>query len=185
VRKLDLLGEQNLEETAQIVNAVNLHHATIKRLEIRNWLFENPYGNAFKFLRNQITLLIGLPFFVFGFIFNAIPFFLIDKIVRKKVKDVAFWSTFFLILGIILFPLFYGIEFLIVTGFIPGIWLKLAFLIAMPVTGKIAFKWYILFRKTIGRRRLIMLKMFHRKEYNKIFKERELLFNKLDKLISV
>lgn len=183
--KLDLLEIQNPEETAEIVNAINLYRTTIKRLKIRNWLIEDPYGNALKFLRNQLVLLVGLPVYLFGFIFNAIPFFVIDIVVKKNVKDVAFWSTFFLSLGLILFPVFYAIELILVSSILPGIWLKLAFLIALPITGKIAFNLYILFRKTIGRRRLIMLKMFNRKEYNSFFKEKELLFNKLDKLISV
>lgn len=183
--KLDALELKNPEETAGLINEVNQYYSTLKRIKIRNWLIENPYDNFLKFLRNQLTLLIGLPFFVFGAVFNASPFLTIDYFVRKNVRDKAFWSTFFLVLGITVFPVFYLLELFLLAGFLPGIWLKLLFLVALPVSGKIAFKWFILFRKTIGRRRLFFLKQFSRKDYYKLFKEKELLFSKLDKLIPV
>lgn len=183
--KLDALETKQPEETAELVNAVNQFHSTLNRIKIHSWLLENPYNNFLKFLLNQLILLLGLPIFVFGFMFNAVPFFGIDAAVRIEVKDKAFWSTFFLVLGLVVFPLIYAAELIAVSGFLPGIWLKLLFLISLPLSGKIAFNWFILFRKTVGRRRLFFLKQFSRKEYYAIFKEKEQLFNKLDKLISV
>lgn len=181
--KLDALEAKSPEETAALINEINVYNATVKRLKIRHWLVEKPANNLWKFLRNQVTLILGLPIFVFGALFNAIPFLAIDYFVRKKVKDKAFWSTFFLVLGIIVFPLFYIAEFFLVAPYMPGILPKLAFLAALPLTGKLAFKWFIVFRKTIGRRRLFFLKQFSRKDYYKLFKEKELLFYKMDKMI--
>ncbi len=166
-----------------LVQAVKNYATQIKKLKIRNWLVENPNLNLLKLGLNKLVLILGLPVFLFGFIFNAIPFFAIDKITRKKIKDKGFWSTFFLVLGIIVFPIFYLIEFFAVSWLIPGIWLELAFLVAMPIAGKVAFLWYILLRKTVGRGRLLLLKFFYRKEYENLFKEKDLLFRKLDELI--
>ncbi len=183
VKKLDTLEKNNPEETEMLVQAVKNYATQIKKLKIRNWLVENPNLNLLKLGLNKLVLILGLPVFLFGFIFNAIPFFAIDKITRKKIKDKGFWSTFFLVLGIIVFPIFYLIEFLAVSWLIPGIWLELAFLVAMPIAGKVAFLWYILLRKTVGRGRLLLLKFFYRKEYENFFKEKDLLFRKLDELI--
>ena len=185
VKKLDELEENNQDETAKLVRQINDYVSKIKKLKIRNWLVEKPHQNLTKIAFNKLILILGLPLFLFGFIFNAIPFFTIDTITRKKIKDKGFWSTFFLALGIILFPIFYAIEFSAVSWIIPGVWLKLAFLVAMPITGKVTFLWYILFRKTIGRVRLLILKLFHRKEFYNLFKEKDLLFRKLDELITV
>jgi hypothetical protein len=77
------------------------------------------------------------------------------------------------------------IEFFAVSWLIQGFWLKTAFIIALPITGKVAFLWYILLRKTIGRGRLLMLKLFNRKEYYNLFKEKDLLYRKLDELLPV
>ena len=185
VKKLDELEENNQDETAKLVRQINDYVSKIKKLKIRNWLLEKHHLNLFKIGVNNLILILGLPVFLFGFIFNALPFFAIDIFTRKKIKDKGFWSTFFLALGIILFPIFYAIEFSAVSWIIPGVWLKLAFLVAMPITGKVAFLWYILFRKTIGRVRLLILKLFHRKEFYNLFKEKDLLFRKLDELITV
>ena len=185
VNKLDQLETKKPEETEKLVEMVREYDSTIKKMKIRSWLADSPYFNFFKILLNIVVLLLGLPFFIFGFIFNAIPFFSIDSIVRKKIKDAAFWSTFFLVAGLVIFPLFYIIELIAFSWLIPGIWLKLAFLVSLPFMGKIAFNWYIIFRKTIGRIRLFLIQMFRIKQYYNLFKQKELLLKKLDELISV
>jgi hypothetical protein len=119
-----------------------------------------------------------------GFVFNAIPFFTIDKLVRAKIKDVAFWSTFSLLLGILLFPIVYILELWAVSGLIPFIWLQILFFISLPFIGKFAFNWYILFRKTWGRGSLFFLRLFNKKEYHKIEELKKELFSKLDALIT-
>jgi len=184
VKKLDALELKNPEVTEKLVESVNEYNSKIKKLKVRSWLLENSYLNLVKIGLNNLLLILGLPVFLFGFIFNAIPFFIIDIITRKKIKDIAFWSTFFLVLGIILFPIFYLLEFFAVSWLIPGTLLKTVFLVSLPFAGKAAFLWYILFRKTVGRGRLLHLNLFHRKEYYNLFKEKDLLYRKLDELIS-
>lgn len=183
VAKLDELETKRPEETEEIVREAKLYNDKLKSLKIRNWLIENYYNNFWKFDLNNLKLILAFPIFLYGLLFNAVPFFLIDIPVRKKVKDKAFWSTFFLTIGLVLFPVSYLLELWAVWVLLPGIWLKLAFLATLPFAGKLAFKWYILFRKTSGRARLFLLKMFNRKEYYNIFKQYELLFRKLDGLI--
>lgn len=184
VKQLDELETKNPEETKTIVNEVNDYISKIKKLKIRSWLPENPKLNFAAIGLNKLILILGLPVFIFGFVFNAIPFFIIDTITKKKLKDKAFWSTFFLVLGIILFPIFYLIEFFAFSWLIDEFWLRILFLVSMPFAGKLAFRWYILFRKTIGRSRLLLLKLFHKKEYNQLLNEKELLYSRLDKLIT-
>ena len=183
VKKLDELETKNPEETKNLVKQANDYVTKIKTLKIRSWLLDNPDRNILNIGLNKLILISGLPIFLFGFVFNAIPFFIIDTVTRKKIKDKAFRSTFYLVLGIILFPIFYLIEFFALSWLIDGFWLKTAFLISMPFAGKLAFRWYILFRKTVGRSRLLLLKLFHKKEYTKLLNEKELLFTKLDELI--
>ncbi|MDD4756824.1 MAG: hypothetical protein PHG29_12150, partial [Prolixibacteraceae bacterium] len=182
VSKMDSLENSSPLQTEELVNETNIFYDTIKKMRLRGWLLEDKQhlkGALF----NILILIAGFPLFLFGFIFNAVPFFLTDKIVRKKVKDESFWSTFFLGAGIILFPLFYMIEFFALSWLISGLWIKLAFLIAMPFAGKLAFKWYIVYRKTSGRLRLLWLKYFSPGQYNHIIKLKDSLFKKLDPLI--
>jgi 1-acyl-sn-glycerol-3-phosphate acyltransferase len=185
VRQLDEMEKEYPEETALLVQEVVNYSEKVERSGLRSWLLDSRPIHLPVIIGNLILLIAGLPLFLYGFIFNAIPFFLIDRVVRKKVKDKSFWSTFFLIAGIVVFPLFYLLEFLAVVWFIPGFWLKVAFLVSLPFAGKIAFKWYILLRKTIGRMRLMQLKWFRSKNYHRLMNQREQLYQKLDGLISV
>ncbi len=185
VKKLDYLEENQPELAKSIVNEANDYISKIKKLKLRNWLLEKPDYNLMRLIINSLILIAGLPFFLFGFIFNALPFFIIDKITEKKLKDITFRSSFYLVLGILLFPVFYMIEFIAVSWLIPGFWLKLVFLVSLPFAGKVAFRWYILFRKTVGSGRLLRLSLFERKKLTDLIHLKNKLFGKLDELISV
>ncbi len=182
---LDKLETTQPDETQKITEQAINYMQLLSKLKLRNWLVDKNGKHAGMILLHSIVLLASLPLFLFGFIFNAIPFFIIDRLVRKKVKDKSFWSTFFLVAGIILFPLFYLFELLAVSWVIPGLWLKIAFLVSLPLAGKVAFNWYILLRKTMGRSRLLRLKWFKKESYHQLISEKEKLFVRLDELISL
>jgi len=183
--ELDKLSIEKPEVIEAIIFTLNKYVTVLKNTKIRSWLIEKPKNNFIKFVRNKLMLLVGLPVFLYGFILNAFPFFLIDKFVRKKVKDKSFWSTFFLVLGLVVFPVFYLIELYLISPIIPGFWFKLLFLFSLPFAGKLAFIWYILFRKTIGRFRLLWLKHTDKPGYQKLFATKEALFQQLDEVISI
>jgi 1-acyl-sn-glycerol-3-phosphate acyltransferase len=182
--KLDGLEAVNPENTEKRAAEVDNFYEQVKTHQLRSWLLNKNENHLGKLLASSVLLLFGLPVFAYGFLFNAIPFFLVDRFIRKKVKDKSFWSTFFLGAGILVFPVLYLAELLAVSWIIPGFWLKMAFLVSLPFAGKLAFKWYILLRKTIGRCRIIRLKWFKTSIYNQLVKEKEQLFEKLDLLIS-
>ncbi len=183
--RLDELENQKPRETEALAAEVKSYLQKVKDLKLRSWLVEKNQTNGLKTLANFFLLLLGLPVFIYGFIFNAAPFFLIDKFIRTKVKDNTFWSTFFLVAGLVVFPFFYIIELIAVGWLLTGFWMKLAFILSLPFAGKLAFKWYILLRKTIGRSRFLLFKHLHKKEYQQLMEQKNELFSMLDKLISV
>ena len=138
-----------------------------------------------KLASGLLLLVAGFPLFVYGFIFNALPFFIIDRTIRSRVKDITFWSTFFLLSGIILFPLYYLILLAVLSPLLTGFWIKLLFLVSLPLTGKVAFNWYLLMRKTIRRLRLINLMRNRPSKYEHIIEQRNRLYEMLDMLLDV
>jgi 1-acyl-sn-glycerol-3-phosphate acyltransferase len=182
--KLDKLETENPEMAEQVAKDASSLNSKIKKLKLRSWLFNStPQRHFGKLVFNIPVLILGLPVFLYGLIFNALPFFIIDQFVRKKVKDFSFWSTFFLGAGIIVFPFLYLLELLAVSWIIPGIWLKILFLVSLPLTGKLAFKWFVLFRKTAGMFRYLWLKKFNPKIYRQLLNEKQSLTEKLDTLL--
>ena len=183
-RKLDQLENEKPDAAQMVAGKVNRLDQKIRNLKIRNWLTEKNQHHPGKLLLSLFILFVTFPVFLFGFAFNAIPFFLIDRIIRKKVKDFSFWSSFFLVAGIVVFPLFYLFEWMAFAWLIPGAGLKILFLVSLPFAGKLAFRWYILLRKTMGRWRVLHLKWFNNDKYRQLMHEKEELFGLLDQLIS-
>ncbi len=182
---LDKLEAEKPEEVEKLILQLKEYQSSIEKHKLRSWVVEKRKNNFLKVIGSRLMLLIGLPVFIYGFLLNAIPFFTIDRLIRKKVKDWTFWSSFSLVAGIVLFPVIYIVELLALGWLLPSIWLKLLFLISIPFMGKIAFNWYILLRKITGRIRFFILKLTNKKEYQSLIKQQENLFHKLDDLISV
>jgi 1-acyl-sn-glycerol-3-phosphate acyltransferase len=180
---LDELEINFPEETTKLVEAAKSYNTKLKQLKIRDWLVDKSKNGVWKLFLNKFVLIIGLPLFLYGALFNIIPFLFIDRLIRKKVKDWTFWSSFFLAAGIVLFPLVYFIELMAVGWLLPGTGLKLLFLLSLPFSGKVAFKWYILFRKTMGRWRILRLKWFKSDVWKSLLNEKETIVEQLDNLI--
>lgn len=131
-----------------------------------------------------ILFLISIPIFIFGFIFNALPLFIPRMILRRKVKDTAFLSTFNFVLGLVIFPLFYILCLLFIPTF--GSWISTVILfILMPLGGKIAFQLMGFYRNFIRKSLFLMGENTTRKTYRKLIKQRKNLIHFiLEKIIS-
>ncbi|WP_147384040.1 1-acyl-sn-glycerol-3-phosphate acyltransferase [Maribellus luteus] len=185
VRQLDECEAHSPEKTNELIKLTRDYKKTLKKHGLKSWLLDKSNYNALKIVRNKLILLIGFPVFLLGFIFNAVPFFLIDSISRKKLKDIAFRSTFFLVLGLLFFPIVYLLELWAVSALLPGVWLKLLFLVSLPFAGKLAFRWYILFLKTWGRGRLLYLRLFCKTTFTQLQSKKEKLYSTLESMITV
>ena len=137
------LFEKIVKETSSYLQAIKEIHLTDKQVikaEKACWLVLAPRMNAAVF---------SLPLFVFGFLFNALPFFVPRMILRRKVKDLTFLSTFNFVTGLIVFPVFYFIEASMVLALTDSMVISLFTFILMPFAGKIAFKLLLFYRGTL------------------------------------
>ena len=95
------------------------------------------------------AVLVTCPLFAFGFLFNAIPFYIPRILFRHKVKDPAFLSTFNFAAGLVFFPVFYLIEAGLIYAFTGSGNLSVFTFILMPFAGKVAYKLLLFFRQTL------------------------------------
>jgi len=95
-----------------------------------------------------LYLLLTLPFFLYGLINNAITYFLPVRLVRN-IKDIQFHASVKAGLGIlILMPLSYALQTLLV-GLLTGPWwIWAAYLVSIFPMGKFALWWYVRWKKT-------------------------------------
>ena len=182
---LDSLEKKNPQKAEKVsCAAIELYH-TINNNGLRPWLFDMNLNHYGKLMLNVMFLLLGFPLFLYGFALNAIPFFLIDRLVQKKIKDQSFWSSFFLVAGIILFPIYYFILFLFILPLTIPLWIKLVSIATLPFAGKLAFKWYLLMRKTTGILRYLKIKQFDKNRFCEIIASKNSFFDELDKVLGV
>jgi len=183
VKSLYSIEKKHPEELQIIKDLTNKYYSLLNDHRIREWVTNKSVNHINKLVRNILLLLVSLPVFTFGFLLNAIPYYFIDQIVRKKIKDQAFWSSFILAASIIILPVYYLFLLLAMIPLAFSIWLKLTIVACLPFAGKLAFNWYILLRKTLGISRYLILKHFKRKEFETLHDSKKVLFEKLNTLI--
>ena len=117
-----------------------------------------------KLLVQIFESLLSLPLFAFGFLFNFIPYFLPRLTLTRKVKDPAFLSTFIFVAGLILFPVFYLIESLIIWSVTDLPSLAMGTFILMPFAGKIAYNLLLFYQDLI---RVIQLRIGKKRRFKR------------------
>jgi ABC-type multidrug transport system fused ATPase/permease subunit len=96
------------------------------------------------FLRQVIFsilfLLLAVPFFVFGMLHNFFQYKLIDKLIPKLTKDIEYYAPLAVLLGLIFYPLIYGLLVHFVgNAFELTFWQKVIYFALMPLSGLFAY----------------------------------------------
>lgn len=87
-------------------------------------------------------LAVMAPMYLFGLLTNYIPYILPSRVFKASGMEVEYKAPAQMILGLICFPLFYGLELWAFHRFIdPRMWTAALFLIALPIAGYTAL-WY-------------------------------------------
>ncbi len=119
-----------------------------------------------------IFLLLAVPFFVFGMIHNFIQYKLIDLLIPKLTKDIEYYAPLAVLLGLIFYPLFYGLVVHFVgNAFDLTFWQKAIYFTAMPLSGLFAY-FFNLYLSHIGYKWKYIFLMFRQKEAVMSLKEK-------------
>ena len=122
-----------------------LKAAATFKLKPETDLFDNV--SVFKVLLNIIILTISFPLFLYGYLNHffawQLPYF-----ISRRVPDRMFHSSFMYVLTMLFFPIFYSLQ-TIAVYFVTGSWkLGLMYLLSLPVSAVLAWKWKNVFFKT-------------------------------------
>lgn len=138
--KLEQLEALQPEDFSDLIAATRQYSSEMEKADISDEQITNA-GNASwsKVFISFTIAILTLPIFIFGFIFNAIPFIIPRTILRRKVKDTTFLSTFNFVIGLIVFPAYYLIAAYILFIWTHSLQFAIITLIAMPLAGKMAY----------------------------------------------
>lgn len=92
-------------------------------------------------LQSLIMILFGFPLFFFGAIHNILPYQFTSLLMPKMVRDIEYYAPIAILIGIVIYPLTYT-GFLYLGTYLFDIhgWWKLIYLISMPISGLLAFR---------------------------------------------
>ncbi len=137
------------ERIGILSDKVRKYRDGIEAMGIREWVVREKGYSFVRSLWRYLSLVITFPVFLYGFINNILPFWLPVRLVRK-IKDLQFHSSVKAGLAIlVLFPLFYFVQTLLVAILTGPWWIWVAYLVSLLPTGKAALFWYFRWKKTV------------------------------------
>lgn len=121
---------------------------------------------------SAVFLVIGLPLLLFGMMHNFVQYKLTDFLIPKLTKDIEYYAPLAVLLGLVLYPLFYYGCIELVNIFIPlTFWKWLIYFISMPLSGLFAF-FFFRYLKHIGYKWKYIFLMIRQKEVMISLKEK-------------
>ena len=178
--KLEQLELDRPETAKQIMNDsrnyfLGLHQA---RLSDEKLLMAK-HSSFLKVFSMLIPALFSLPVFAFGFILNALPFYVPRFFLRKKIKDRAFISTFNFVAGLIIFPVAYLFESFLIYLFSHSILLSVLVFLLMPIAGKISYELCGFYQKIGSQLSVLFGNQEFRRKQNELWKKRQALIKSI------
>lgn len=154
---------------------VNEYMAGLKRLNLRDWVFEcsKPSKNDLYFDIIRYTLF--LPFFAVATAVNIIPYLVCDKF-SQRCKDPQFISSFKFATGLIVIPLWYLLLMVMPFPLIT----KALILVTMPVLGLLSFDYFISLKKQWAKYRYLKMVKQNNPAIRHLGELRREIFQKLD-----
>ncbi len=138
VEAVKYFSGQQPERVEQLRTDLEIYQNSLHRLHLKDAEFTNQ--NAFRSLSDNLFsffyLLIGFPFYLFGLIHNYIPYIIPSKVAHRITKEIEYIAPMMMVIGIITFPLFYGLEIYALQHFtnLNWVWI-LVYGISLPISG--------------------------------------------------
>jgi 1-acyl-sn-glycerol-3-phosphate acyltransferase len=86
--------------------------------------------------------IVGLPFFGYGALVNALPYYVPRWLARRLARKETDYATIRLLASVVAFPLFWGLETWLVAR-VAGLGWAVPFALSLPLSGLIAYRYLI------------------------------------------
>ncbi len=129
IASMDKFSSNASEKIREFDILARAYKRMLQKLKIRNWVIDKNQ-NLILLMLKSIGLLACLPLLIYGWFNHFFPYY-IPLPLTKKLKDKQFISSINFVAGLVLFPLFYLIQFILVWAFTDVWWIKFLYLIIM------------------------------------------------------
>ncbi len=136
IRKLD---KQNPKRYQKLQASVQSYVQKLEQLKLDKELFNATLPklkNNFWLIVRTVYLLMSFPLCLFGLLTHIIPYWLPGQISPLITNEIEYWASLKLVIGIILFPIFYVIwAFLFHVFIAEHLWQSFLFFLCLPLAG--------------------------------------------------
>jgi 1-acyl-sn-glycerol-3-phosphate acyltransferase len=151
VASIENLKEQNPQEFDNLMQKTFKYIRNLEKLHMRDWIFRQKH-TLLDTIWRVILCVVLLPFILFGFVNNFIPFNA-STLITRKIKDQMLHSSFHFVMGVLFtFPIWYIIIFLTLLLFVKW-WIALIYIASLPLSLILYFQGKILWIKLYNRLR--------------------------------
>ena len=122
----------------------------------------------------------GLPVFAYGYLVNALPFYVPRWLARRTARKETDYATTRFLASIVAYPVFWGVETWLV-GRVFGVSWVLPFALTLPVSGLLASRYLIGAGRLRNQLRLGVLALRHGTAAKQLMAERQALIAELER----
>ena len=123
---------------------------------------------------------VGLPFFGYGAVVNALPYYVPRWLAHRMARKETDYATIRLLASIVAFPLFWSVETWLVAWLAGAVWAA-AFAVSLPLSGLIAYRYLIGAGWLRTRLRFARLAVTHSHAARRLVTEREAIVAELER----
>ena len=182
VASLDELREKDHKEFHTLMNQAKEYNRLLDKLHLRDWVFRQKLSFG-SFLFRCLLAILVIPFVVYGFIVNFIPYNL-STLITRRIKDQMLHSSFHFVIGTLFaFPLWYLILFITVWIATGTWWIALIYLVSLPLSLVIYFHSKIMVKKQYNRLRRFRFWFRGNRFYLRAIELREEIIKTMNKLL--
>ena len=180
VEKLEIFEKQDPDTFGNLISGLRLFYKSAKQLGLSGEQVRKIRKRDFiMFLLRMTAGVLSLPLFLFGFIFSGPQFLISRYIVRKKVNDPIFRSTFNMVIGMILFPISYLILSIALGLLLQSVSLAVFLFLIMPLFGKLAYQLFEFYRHIFLQFKITCISVFRRKQVASLLRQKRELEDKI------
>ncbi len=157
INALDKCLKSDENSIRQLNNAYKEYAGLRDKLKFRDWVASR---KKYSLSLNSLALILSLfctPIALIG-LFNNWPHFILPATILKKIKDPQFHSTAKWGAGLVIIIVYYLLIIVLVLIYFPYWWLKLIYIITLPIGGLFALSYRNFIIKTWARIRYTYLK---------------------------
>ena len=183
---ISILGEwikKDKGKIEKITSKVKVYFKTLKKLNLRDHVINNAPYSSLELVLKSIVMIICLPLYLYGVVNNYIIFKIPDYFTIKKIKDTQFRSSIAYVLAfMVLLPLLYTIQTILVAVFTTGWWIPLLYLASLIPAGLFAIHYSFWYKKIVARWKFNILKSKKNQDLLNLIDLRKTIVDSLDEI---